>query len=89
MTLLVSDVILRARQAADLENSTFISDAELLGAVNVQAAELHGLKTTLYEDYDTTYSTIVVASGNSLSLPTDFFKLRRLEFLVNSRSTRL
>lgn len=84
--MLVSDIIVRIRTLTDTQNSTLVDDTvDLLPWINAAAAELHGLKTTLFEDYYTAApTTSVVASGNTISLPSDFFKLRRLEYYVNT-----
>lgn len=71
----------RVRKAADIENNdSLCSDAEINDYINKSAAELHGMLVTLYEDYKTTYTSVTIASGNSLTLPADFLKLRRVEW---------
>ena len=83
--MLVSDLITRIRSITDQPSQSFVTDAQLLDWINAEAAELHGLKTTLYEDYYTgTPTTFTVTSGNTITLPTDFFKIRRLEYYVNA-----
>lgn len=68
------------RQQADQESSTFISDSELNRYINQSAAELHGLLTTLYEDYYLTSATFTLTTLNTYTLPSNFFKLRRLQY---------
>jgi hypothetical protein len=68
------------RQQADQESSTFISDSELNRYVNQSGAELHGLLSTLYEDYYLTSTTFSLTTANTYTLPSNFFKLRRLQF---------
>jgi hypothetical protein len=72
-----------ARQRAGMENSTFITDAELTSIINQEAADLYDLLTTQFEDYytSTTPSTFTLTSASNLqSLPADFFKLRGVDY---------
>ena len=41
----------RARRMADMENSTFVSDAEIRDYINSAYAELYDLVIEKYEDY--------------------------------------
>lgn len=80
MAVTLSTLRTRVRQQADQENSTFISDSELTVYVNQSAAELHGMLTTLYEDYYLTTVDFSLSTVNTYTLPTDFYKLRGLDY---------
>jgi hypothetical protein len=67
-----------------MENTTTVSDTEVYGYINGSLAELHGLKASLFEDYGLKLATFTVSTGNTYTLPSDFLKLRRLEFQVNT-----
>lgn len=73
----------RARQRADMVNSTFVTDAELTNLINLGLSELYDIVVSAFEDYFTISSTFTVASGNTYTLPTNFYKLRGLDFSVN------
>lgn len=78
----LSTVKTRARQRADMEDSTFIGDSELNSYVNASYSELYDLLTATYEDYFTTSTTFTLVTGDSgvEALPTDFYKLRGLDY---------
>jgi hypothetical protein len=75
----------RSRQRADMENSEFVTDAELTIYINGSIAELHDLLVASYgSDYflsSTTFST--VAGTESYSLPADFYKLMGVDVQVS------
>lgn len=73
----------RARQRADMVNSTFVTDAELTGYINLGFSELYDIVVSAFEDYFTTSTTFTVSSGNTYTLPATFYKLRGLDFSVN------
>lgn len=75
----------QARQRADMENSTFISDTELTTLINSSAAELYDLLIGVFEDYKLTSQTIsVVPNTDTYTLPTDFYKLRGVDLVLDS-----
>lgn len=60
------------RQRADMENSTFVLDAELNDYLNSSLAELYDMVIATYEDYFLNASTVTVASGaNTIPFPVD------------------
>lgn len=67
----------QTRQRADIENSNFITDAELLTYINKSIAELHDVLTQKFgNDYFASSTTVsLVAGTDSYNLPSDFFKL--------------
>ena len=75
----------QARQRADMENSTFVSDSELNTYINASAAELYDLLIGVYEDYKLTSQNIAVVPGtDTYTLPTDFYKLRGVDLVLDS-----
>lgn len=82
MTLL--ELRTAARQRANQENSSFVSDDELDTYLNQSLAELHGLVVQAFgEDYFITETNLSYAAGAiSASLPADFFKVRGVSVLV-------
>ena len=68
------------REAADMVNSQFISDSELQRYIDMSYAELYDLLVSTYEDYYTKDPVVFqVTSGNTYSLPADFYKLVALD----------
>lgn len=87
MAVTLSQLRTRARQAADMENSAFISDAELTSMVNASYLSLYNLLVTTFEDYFVTGPTTFTLSDSDAgvyALPSDFFKLRGLDYLLGS-----
>lgn len=77
----LADVRTLARQRADMEGSSFVSDAELNSYINASFAELYDLLTSRFEDYYSSSLTFTLAgSVSSYALPADFYKLRGLDF---------
>lgn len=72
----------RIRERADMENSQFIADSELLSYINMSYAEIYDLMVTTYEDYYVTTQDITLTSGDSgvSALPADFSKLRGVDY---------
>lgn len=73
----------RARRRADMENSTFIADAELTQYINDSIAELYDLLiATRGENYYIDSDTITTVPGtDSYSLPSDFLKLMAVDWV--------
>ena len=75
------------RSRCDMENSEFISDAELLDYINGSYAELYDILVSRFEDYYTTTASATISSGStSFSVPADFYKLRGLDRQIGSSS---
>lgn len=81
MATTLTNLLTRVRAAADMTNSTFVSDAEMTTWVNQGYAELYDLVVRAFEDYFTspTPTTLTITTGNSVALPADFYKLRGLD----------
>ena len=71
---------IKARQLADMPSSLFVSDAECNGYINDGVSELHDLLTSLYEDYNLVETTFTLTSSQSFTLPSNFYKLRALDY---------
>jgi len=75
-----------AKQRADMENSSFISDTEANGLLNRSIAELYDLIISKYgEDYYVSSSTTAFTSGtDTYSLPSDFYKVVGVDYVISS-----
>ncbi len=69
----------RVRQKTDQENSDFITDLELTDYINSAISEFHDIIISRFEDYFVIDTDIVLSSGNKITLPIDFLKLRGLD----------
>jgi len=76
-----SDLRTRARRRADMENSTFVSDAEIQDYLNSSISELHDFMVKSYEDYfvsEQTYNAPLATGG--ANLPDDFYKALGVDY---------
>ena len=86
-TFTLAQLKTRARERSDMENSTFISDSELLSYINASHAELYDILVSKFEDYYTIKTTTTVATGAStITLPSDFYKLRGVDFQLDTNT---
>lgn len=76
----------QSRLRADKVGSSFIQDSELVGYINNSACELYDLLVGAYgNDYflkSNSFST--VGQTESYNLPTDFYKMTGLDYLISS-----
>jgi hypothetical protein len=84
-TITLATLKTRTRQRSDMENSSFVSDSELVSYINSSYAQLYDILVSRFEDYYTTSSTSTVASGaNTIAVPADFYKLRGLDYELST-----
>ncbi|MEL0117609.1 MAG: hypothetical protein VXB01_01600 [Opitutae bacterium] len=80
-TFTESDLRTRARRRADMENSSFVSDAEIQDYLNSSISELHDYMVKSYEDYfvsEQTYNAPIATGG--ANLPDDFYKALGVDY---------
>ncbi len=80
-TFTESDLRTRARHRADMENSAFVSDAEIQDYLNSSISELHDFMVKSYEDYfvsEQTYNAPIATGG--ANLPDDFYKALGVDY---------
>jgi len=80
-TFTESDLRTRARRRADMENSSFVSDAEIQDYLNSSISELHDFMVKSFEDYfvsEQAYS-VPIATGGA-NLPDDFYKALGVDY---------
>tara|TARA_R100001460_G_scaffold105522_1_gene152224 strand:+ start:899 stop:1579 length:681 start_codon:yes stop_codon:yes gene_type:complete len=76
-----ADLRTRARRRADMENSAFVTDAEIQDYLNSSISELHDFMVKSYEDYfvsEQAYTIPLAASG--ANLPDDFYKALGVDY---------
>jgi len=84
-TITLGELKQKARERADMVNSQFIKDAELVGLINDSITDLYDLLTDTYEDYYIHDSTITTISNqDTYSLPSDFYKLRGVDYFITA-----
>lgn len=77
----------RARVHADMRDTSFISDAEILALINEAFPELYDELVTVYENYYSATTTISLVSGtSSYALPAAFYKTLGVDLQVNSNA---
>lgn len=76
----------QARQRADMESSTFVSDSELNGYINASIAELHDILVQSYgSDYFLqSYQFTTVSGTDSYNLPSNFYKIHIVGAKIDS-----
>lgn len=87
----LADIKNRARRRADMVNSQFISDAELLDFINASYAELYDLIVQTYEDYFVTSTTFTLTSSDAgiYTLPSNFYKLKGVDYELGGNYTTI
>ena len=78
----------RAKQAADMENDDFVSDAEWNTYLNYGACRLHDLLCSAFgeEYFLKSYSVPIVSGTATYDLPADFYRVRGVDATVGSRT---
>lgn len=81
MSVTVAQIVLEAKQKADMENSNFVKPEEWIRYVNNGYKELYDILVSKFEDYYTVGPVaLTVAQGaSSVALPADFYKLRGVD----------
>ena len=76
----LSELKTQVRETADMVGSSFIEDPELTRYIDLSYAELYDILVSKFEDYRVIGpKEYTVSSGNTLSLPSDFYKLRSID----------
>lgn len=83
MSITLAQLKTQARDRADMTNSLFIGDDELVNYINSSIAELHDLLIGAYDSdyYMTEYNFSTVANTSNYALPASFYKLRGVDKL--------
>lgn len=85
MSVTLAELKERARNRADMTNSNFISDEELVYYINSSIAELHDILIQAYGNdyYIETSEFTTVANQDDYDLPADFYKMRGVDAQIN------
>ena len=72
----------RCRERADMVDSEFIPDTELLTYINASYTELYDILVSKFEDYFVAPPTsfTIAAAATYYTLPSDFYKLRGVDY---------
>lgn len=86
MSITLAQLKSQARDRADMTNSQFVSDSELVNYINGSIAELHDLLIAAYDNdyYITEYTFNTVSGTDSYALPDDFYKLRGIDSKIGT-----
>ena len=91
-TVTLAQIKSRARQKADMENSNFIEDPELLNYVNEAYYTWYDIIVAAFEDYylsaTPTEFSLTTSDEGVFDLPADFYKLAGLDKAIDTGSNR-
>lgn len=88
MSVLVSDLILQVRQRADMVNSNFCTDDEILGYLNQAHQDAYQAVVKASEGYFATSAPLTV-TGETAALPDDCWKVLGIDHEYNSRTVTM
>lgn len=78
--VLVSQLITDIRSKADMQNTQFITDTELISYIDKAYRKIHNKLVNTFQNYFVSEATITLVSGtNEYDLPSDFLKLLGLD----------
>jgi len=90
MSMTIEQIMTQARYRADMENSTFVSDTELITYINKSLNELWDILVASYGDDYFVSSVDDVTDGNAeISLPATFYKLTGVDMEVDGQKYAL
>lgn len=82
----VSDLISGVRQRADMENTQFVTDAEIIKYIDQANRKFYNLVTSEYENYYVSEYTMTLSAGvDEYDLPTDFYKLLGFDLVTGDK----
>lgn len=83
-TVTIADIKKQARTRADMRNSNFVSDIELLALINEAYAELYDMLVSAFENYYTQTAVFAVnGASQSYPMPSNFYKIIGVDFEVS------
>lgn len=87
MAITLAELKLQARQRADMENSNFVKDSELVNYINNSIAELHDILCEAYdaEYYVTTFEFDTNTTDQEYDLPDDFYELKGVDLKLSNQ----
>lgn len=87
-TITLLNLRTRARDRANMENSTFVSDSIFNSYINYAVSELRDIiASKVGEDYfASSQSTLLTSGQETVALPADFYKLLWVEILISGVS---
>lgn len=86
----VTNLITYVRQRADIEESKFITDDEILGYLNHSYQKLYDILVKTYEDYYVEDTEVTLVGGtSSYVLPTNFYKCLGVDLHTSGQKVTL
>lgn len=83
MAYTLSQLTTEVRRRADMENSTFVSDAEVMNYINGSYSELYDILVSRFEDYFIQGPVSFTLTGHTYALPSDVYKVRGIDYLIS------
>lgn len=89
MTVTAQNLVDEVRARTDIQGSTHLTDAEILGYLNEALAEVHERLCQSFEDYAVTTATFTIPASGGLgfTLPSDFYKELRVDRSLSGSTT--
>jgi hypothetical protein len=83
-TVTLTNLIEQVRQRADMENTTFVTDAEITTYINSGCQDLYDILLKKYEDYYTISGSVVTDGiADTFALPAGFYKLIGVDYYLS------
>lgn len=78
----------QVRERANMENSQFVSDAELDRYINLSISEMYDMLCEKDEDYNVSeYAISLVPNQDAYDLPVDFYRLRGVDLNIDGNNS--
>lgn len=83
-TITLGELKQKSRERADMVNSQFVKNSELVGLINDSITDLYDLLVDTYEDYYIKEQSLTTVFGqDTYSLPDDFYKMRGVDYFLS------
>lgn len=82
----VASIITLVRQKADMQNTQFVTDTEIVKYIDLAYRKLYNHVINRFENYYVSTATTALTSAAEYDLPADFLKLIGVDFNRNGRS---
>ncbi len=77
----LTQLIEKVRERSDMQNSTFVSDAEITGYINSSYSELYDILVSRFEDYYSAQTPFTIPGGsNTYAMPSTVYKIRGIDY---------
>ena len=78
----IADLITEVRQLADMQNTQFVTDAEIVTFLLAGYREAHNALAKSYNDWNVSSDDITTDGSREYSIPSDFIRLRKVMYVT-------